>query len=86
MYDVEVSRKAKRSFEEAEAALQRRFDRCFDQLKADPRRHANIKPLKGKLAGYFRFRVGDYRVIYRIDDDNQKVFILKIVHRSEAYG
>jgi mRNA-degrading endonuclease RelE of RelBE toxin-antitoxin system len=29
--------------------------------------------------------VGDYRVIYRIDEPEQTAFILKIAHRNEAY-
>ncbi|WP_396772269.1 type II toxin-antitoxin system RelE/ParE family toxin, partial [Microcystis aeruginosa] len=28
----------------------------------NPRNHPNIKSLKGELSGYYRYRVGDYRV------------------------
>ena len=85
MYSVELSRDAKRFFERAEAALQRRLDRCFDKLKADPHGGGNIKQLAGNLAGRYRYRVGDYRVIYRIDDPQQAVHVLKIAHHSEVY-
>ncbi|MGB6298988.1 MAG: type II toxin-antitoxin system mRNA interferase toxin, RelE/StbE family [Rivularia sp. (in: cyanobacteria)] len=44
-----------------------------------------MKSLKGNLAGYSRYRIGDYRVIYQIDDENKQVIISNIVHRSEAY-
>ena len=84
MYHVELSRDARRFFERANATLQRRLDRCFDQLKVEPRT-GNAKPLKGKLAGHYRSRVGDYRVIYRIHDGQSLVGVLKIAHRSEAY-
>ncbi|MEH2161955.1 MAG: hypothetical protein V7K38_13140 [Nostoc sp.] len=36
-------------------------------MEQNPRFHSNIKPLKGNLAGYYRYRIGEYRVIYRID-------------------
>ncbi len=39
-------------------------------VEQNPRQHPNIKALKGELAGRYRYRVGDYRVIYRIDDDS----------------
>lgn len=68
MYNVALSPAARQFYEDAAVSLQRRFDRCFAQLRREPRRHPNIKPLKGKLAGYYRYRAGDYRVLYRIDD------------------
>ncbi|MEX2170775.1 MAG: type II toxin-antitoxin system RelE/ParE family toxin [Pirellulales bacterium] len=86
MHSVELSREATKAFERASASLQRKLDRCFDQLKVDPRQHSNIKQLKGPLAGKYRYRVGDYRVIYRINEQDQTVSVVKIVHRSEAYG
>ena len=86
MYRVELSRDAKRFFERASATLQRRLDQCFDRLKVDPRGAGNIKRLGGNLAGAYRYRVGDYRVIYRIDDRKQVVAVLKIAHRSDAYN
>lgn len=54
-------------------------------LSEVPRRHSNIKRLGGTLAGLYRYRVGDYRVIYRIDAPRRLVFVLKIAHRSAAY-
>ncbi|MCI0333388.1 MAG: type II toxin-antitoxin system RelE/ParE family toxin [Planctomycetes bacterium] len=61
------------------------MDRCFDRLKVDPRGAGNVKRLAGKLKGHFRYRVGDYRIIYRIDERQPMVFVLKIAHRSKAY-
>jgi mRNA interferase RelE/StbE len=85
MFRVELSRDAERFFAEAERSLARKLARCFRQLEQEPRRHRNITPLKGDLAGLFRFRVGDYRVIYAIDDQRQVVEVSKIAHRREAY-
>lgn len=85
MYEVVLSSKAKQFFEDAAGSIQRKLDRCFDALKKDPRRHSNIKPLSGPLSGYFRFRAGDYRVVYRIDDERSVVSVERIAHRREAY-
>ena len=41
------------------------------------------EPLKNRSLGYFRFRIGDYRVLFDIKSD--KIFILKIGHRKEIY-
>jgi addiction module RelE/StbE family toxin len=44
-----------------------------------------VKALKGDYAGYYRYRIGDYRVIYAVDDELVQVFVVAIAHRSEAY-
>ena len=85
MYRVELNQRSQRFFNDAEASLQRRLDRCWRQLATDPHHHPNIKRLSGTLAGLFRYRVGDYRVIYRIHEPAQVVVVLEIANRREAY-
>ncbi|MDR2108400.1 MAG: type II toxin-antitoxin system RelE/ParE family toxin [Coriobacteriales bacterium] len=50
---------------------------------SDPRRSG--KSLSEKLSGYWRYRIGDYRVICEIDDDICVVIAIKIGHRSSIY-
>ncbi|MBD2184772.1 type II toxin-antitoxin system RelE/ParE family toxin [Planktothrix sp. FACHB-1355] len=85
LYTVAISSDAQEFFEAASAQLQRKLDRCFEMLKINPRNHPNIKPLKGDLAGYYRYRVGDYRVVYAINDEQQVVVVAIIAHRREVY-
>ncbi|MGI9500042.1 MAG: type II toxin-antitoxin system RelE family toxin, partial [Geminicoccaceae bacterium] len=42
-------------------------------------------PLFGNLAGKWRYRVGDYRIICEIEDEHLVVVIVKIGHRREVY-
>ncbi len=81
LYSVVVSLDAQEFFEEASASLQRKLDRCFEMLKINPCTHPNIKMLKGDLDGYYRYRVGDYRVVYYIDDEQKQVVVTIIAHR-----
>jgi len=43
------------------------------------------EPYKGDLAGLYKFRVGDYRVIYQILHDEKVIVIHQVGHRSEIY-
>jgi addiction module RelE/StbE family toxin len=43
------------------------------------------KPLRYSLKGLRRLRVDDYRVIYKVDENDLKVIIVKIAHRKEVY-
>jgi mRNA interferase RelE/StbE len=85
MFDVRLSAMARDFYARAEKLLARKLARCFEQLEREPRHHSNVKPLRGNLAGCYRYRVGDYRVLYRIDDSQKVVLVLKIAHRSEVY-
>ena len=41
------------------------------------------EPLRKNLKGYWKLRVGDYRIVFRVEDD--EIFILGICHRHEVY-
>jgi mRNA interferase RelE/StbE len=85
MFEVILSPEAQRFYSHADPPLARKLARCFAQLERDPRRHNNIKRLAGELAGRLRYRMGDWRVIYRIDEAAQQVNVLVVAHRSEVY-
>ena len=50
---------------------------------ADPRIHG--KPLTANRAGQWRYRVGDYRMIAKIDDGRLIILVIAIGHRREIY-
>jgi mRNA interferase RelE/StbE len=53
-----------------------------NKLTVNPR--AFGKPLAGSLRGHYRLRIGDYRVIYRVNDD--LVTTVAIGHRKDIYN
>ncbi|RTZ59711.1 MAG: hypothetical protein DSZ31_03460 [Gammaproteobacteria bacterium] len=44
-----------------------------------------MKPLKGKYKGLYRLRVGNYRVIYKRDNDKLVILVIRIGHRRDIY-
>lgn len=85
MYSLQLTRDAQRFYEEADVALARRLNRCFEQLKQDPHDHPNIKRLKGAFSGCYRYRAGDWRVVCEVLEDKRVVIVLVIAHRSKVY-
>ena len=75
-------------FDEARADV-RRLDRATAMRVFDGVLHCarsgggNVEPLHGVMAGSFRLRVGDYRVLFTLQDDAMRIFGVR--HRSEAY-
>lgn len=47
--------------------------------------HIEPEPLTGDLSGFYKLRVGDYRVFYEILHDEQTIVIHQIGHRREVY-
>lgn len=43
------------------------------------------KPMKGIFKGLYRYRFGDFRIIYAIDRGEQSIIVLKIGDRKEVY-
>ncbi|HAC65415.1 MAG TPA: type II toxin-antitoxin system mRNA interferase toxin, RelE/StbE family [Cyanothece sp. UBA12306] len=41
--------------------------------------------LTGKWSGFYKLRVGDYRIIYELDRENKLIIIIRVGHRREIY-
>lgn len=58
-------------------------DFLYGSLAGNPRRVG--KPLKLNFEGLHSARRGDYRIIYRIDEEHHRVAVIAIEHRADAY-
>ena len=85
MFKVILKKKAREFYLKADQPLAKKLARCFEILEENPRHHPNIKFLKSQLKGFYRYRVGDYRVIYEINDQEITVIVVTIAHRSQVY-
>lgn len=81
-YQVILKRSAEKELDALQANLRERVLRRLLALEENPR-PSGIKKLQGQES--FRLRVGDYRVLYTIDDKSKQVFILGVGHRREVY-
>lgn len=58
---------------------------AYPQLRQQPYFGKNIKKLRNYSPDTWRYRIGDYRFFYTIDDRRKIVFMLAIDHRGSAY-
>lgn len=83
---VEFDDRARRELRKLDPAAQSDILRYLRERIAgstDPRQFG--KPLRMNLAGLWRYRVGDYRLICRIEEHRLVVFVIKVGHRREVY-
>jgi mRNA interferase RelE/StbE len=83
MYAVEFLPSAARALAILDRAVQRRFARRIDRLADDPR-PSGAEKLRGS-DDVWRVRVGDYRVLYLIEDERLLILVVKIGHRRDVY-
>jgi mRNA interferase RelE/StbE len=86
VWSVEFRQSAFRQLEKLDRQVQRRilgFLREKVAAGADPRLHG--KALQGERHGFWRYRVGDYRIICEIQDQRLVVLVLTLGHRKEIY-
>ncbi len=83
-YAVELKPSARKELERLPGKVIERMFPKLEALESDPR-PAGCKKLKGGRDEW-RIRVGEYRVIYTIDDAKLRIGITRIRHRSEVYG
>lgn len=82
-YDLVFARAARKSLQKLPKEVQSRVLEAAKSLRNDPRPQGSRK-LRGSDR-LWRIRVGDYRIIYSIDDDQRIVDVNTVRHRSDAY-
>jgi mRNA interferase RelE/StbE len=82
-YAITFARSARKELERFDAHVVSRIFPKIEMLSQVPR-PTGCRKLQGEK-NLWRIRVGNYRVIYSIDDDAQRVDIVAVRHRSKAY-
>ena len=82
-WTVELSKQAERQLERIHGPELTRIISAIDLLAENPRA-GGTKALQGKHRGRFRRRVGNWRIIFTIDDGILRVDIIEILRRSST--
>ena len=84
MYDIRYSKEATKSLLRMPRNTAKLIREKVEMIAADPYAdHPNAKQLQGR-DGY-RLRVGDWRVIYKIQSEELMIMVLKVASRGEVY-
>jgi mRNA interferase RelE/StbE len=82
MFKVVLSESAFNFYSNCDKILAKKLNRCFDLLSRNPYESNNINRLSGALNDYFRYRVENYRVVYKIREELKKSCYQK--HRAQV--
>ena len=80
-YRLVYTHRAIRDIDALDTSVRQRVGKTLLRYGPDPLKHA--EPLKQSELGSYRFRIGDYRVVFDLDGD--QIVILRVGHRREIY-
>jgi mRNA-degrading endonuclease RelE of RelBE toxin-antitoxin system len=87
-WDLGLTHEFRKAIKNIDRRLQGRVLQALDYISSKPTvpRGDTVKPLSGEYEGLWRYRIGDYRLIYRPDTDNARVVLITVVSREAAYA
>lgn len=82
---INFDKKAKKELVSLDKSTQKQIDKFLLKLikSANPRQFGEA--LKGNMQSFWRYRVGDYRLICNIEENVLTVIVLHVKHRKEVY-
>lgn len=85
-YRIEFEAQALEDFSRLDGAVKKRIQKYIDKIseREDPRTLG--EPLQENLSTYWKYRVGDYRLVAEIQDEKFIVLMLVIDHRRKVYN
>jgi len=81
-YRLELTSRFDKELHKLPRQVMSRIAENIEELKVNPH---SFKRLHGELEGLYSMRVGDYRVIYIVDEDKGRVILLSAAHRRRVY-
>ena len=81
-YKVEIDQAAKRQLKKIPQAMLQQIGAAIDALALDPRPQGSTKL---KASDFYRVRVGDYRIIYEIQDKHLIILVVSVGNRRDIY-
>ncbi len=84
LYLIKFDSRVKKDFKSIPAKDIKRIKSAIRELSKNPRPNGCTK-LKGDKRDYYRIRVGNYRVVYSIENEILLVLVIRVGHRREIY-
>ncbi len=85
-WSVEFSEKAEKQLTKLDKVIQKQITDYLKKILILPNPRARGEQMKGNLRSYWRYRVGDYRILCQIKDDIITISVVKVAHRREVYA
>ncbi|MFP3898535.1 MAG: type II toxin-antitoxin system RelE family toxin [Dehalococcoidia bacterium] len=84
-WKVTWTRTAQSSYLRMSKDYRQKVRKAVEELEADPFSSASVKRLHGGLEGLYRYRIGKFRMVFRVIEEAREVRILAMASRGDVY-
>ena len=83
MYHIKLARQAKKELRTLKAIYHVSVKNALEEIKENP---FSGKPLSRELTRRYSYRIGVYRIVYKISERDKKMYVITVGHRATVYG
>ena len=86
-WTIKVSTNAEKYFKKLDKKLKERIKNHLKEISTydNPLGYAQVRPLTGELRGFYRLRIGNYRIVFSLIQEYKVIAVVNIVPRGDAY-
>ena len=81
-YSISIKQSALKALQKIDSPQRARLIEAIDKLKINPNAGS---VLNGEFSGLRRIRIGDYRIVYEVQNEQLVILVIRIAHRREVY-
>ena len=82
IYSISIRQSALKALQKIDSPQRARLIEAIDKLKINPNAGS---VLKGEFSGLRRIRIGDYRIVYEVQNEQLVILVIRVAHRREVY-
>ena len=82
IYSISIKQSAIKALQKIDHTQRLRLIETIDKLKTNPNAGS---VLKGEFSGLRRIRIGDYRIVYEVQNQQLIILVVRVAHRREVY-
>lgn len=84
-WSIKFNKKSEKELSKLDRQTQEKIVKFLLDLEKKDNPRKSGRALKGELGLFWRYRVGDYRIICKIEDETIRILVLSVGHRKEIY-
>jgi len=87
IWTIKFSTNTEKYYKKLDKKLKQRIKNHLKEISTydNPLDYAQVKPLTGELRGFYRLRIGSYRIIFSLIYEDKVIAVVNIVPRGSAY-
>ena len=85
VFKIQITKSCLKQIDRAPTGIRQAVDKAIRKISESPCKGIGIKAMTGNWSGYYRYRLGSYRIIYRVEHDTITVFVVSFGTRGDIY-